>query len=560
MVVPVKCVKCNGNINADEDIIKYQDGQICRKCINNLIINKQTEILWHIILSNIKKMPLKAMLAQGVECVNITDNSIELIFKHKSMARLLKNSSDKKQDLCNTINFIYNNNNNIKIILKSCDVVNVNQAVDLKDDIRNKSKALDGNFDLNGEFNIQPKKVNYSLFDAILNAFCAILIACFVVLFIDTQEFYVLIIATIITATFFNYCNFLSYKKKFAKANEASVNKIRNMEKTFRDILHYNNVVDTINSSLKDNITDTIKYSANLISDIETIKYELSAKFLANKKRPAYEEAKRIKELRKETKLYINEYKRMRYEYDILFSLFPELENYIEYYSTEKSETIKEIKENYDYVQSWISKDEYDSLDENARNQLALDKYIESRKKSKWAIGRDYEMFIGYEYEQKGYKVTYTGITDRLEDKGRDLIAQKDNEILIIQCKNWSKYKEIHENHICQLFGTTVQYNIENNSLFKATPVFITSATLSDTALKFAEYLGVRVIQNKKFEEFPRIKCNINNKEKIYHLPFDQQYDRTIIGDQKGEFFAWTVQEAVDKGFRRAKKYFYAKQ
>ena len=169
-------------------------------------------------------------------------------------------------------------------------------------------------------------------------------------------------------------------------------------------------------------------------------------------------------------------------------------------------------------------------------------------------------MFIGHEYEKKGYKVTYTGITDRLEDKGRDLIAQKDNEILIIQCKNWSKYKEIHENHICQLFGTTVQYNIENNLLFKATPVFITSATLSETALKFAEYLGVQIIQNKKLEEFPRIKCNINNKEKIYHLPFDQQYDKIIVGDQKGEFFAWTVQEAVDKGFRRAKKYFYVKQ
>ena len=74
-------------------------------------------------------------------------------------------------------------------------------------------------------------------------------------------------------------------------------------------------------------------------------------------------------------------------------------------------------------------------------------------------------------------------------------------------------------------------------------------------------WIGCRaIIQNKKLEEFPRIKCNINNKEKIYHLPFDQQYDRTIIGDQKGEFFAWTIQEAVDKGFRRAKKYFYVKQ
>ena len=313
-------------------------------------------------------------------------------------------------------------------------------------------------------------------------------------------------------------------------------------------------------SNIRKDLKKSFSHIGEFISDVKLFEYELASKYLDTKCHPAHKKAKDVRELKQKTKEYIKEYKLMRYEYDMLFSLFPELENYLEYYSAEKSETIEEVKENYDYVQSWISKDEYSSLDENTRNQLALDRYIESRKKSKWAIGRDYEMFIGHEYEQKGYKVTYTGITDRLEDKGRDLIAQKDNEILIIQCKNWSKYKEIHENHICQLFGTTVQYNIENNLLFKATPVFVTSATLSETALRFAEYLGVRVIQNKKLEEFPRIKCNINNKEKIYHLPFDQQYDKTIVGDQKGEFFAWTVQEAVDKGFRRAKKYFYVKQ
>lgn len=314
------------------------------------------------------------------------------------------------------------------------------------------------------------------------------------------------------------------------------------------------------NSNLRKDFKKSFKNMGEFISDIKLYVYDIASKYFDTKSHPAHKKAQDVRELKQKTKEYIKEYKLMRYEYDMLFSLFPELENYLEYYSAKKAETIEEFKENYDYVQSWISKNEYSSLDENTRNQLALDRYIESRKKSKWAIGRDYEMFIGHEYEQKGYKVTYTGITDRLEDKGRDLIAQKDNEILIIQCKNWSKYKEIHENHICQLFGTTVQYNIENNSLFKATPVFITSATLSKTALKFAEYLGVQVIQNKKLEKFPRIKCNINNKEKIYHLPFDQQYDRTIIGDQKGEFFAWTVQEAVDKGFRRAKKYFYVKQ
>jgi hypothetical protein len=50
------------------------------------------------------------------------------------------------------------------------------------------------------------------------------------------------------------------------------------------------------------------------------------------------------------------------------------------------------------------------------------------------------------------------------------------------------------------------------------------------------------------------IKCNINqsSKEKIYHLPFDQQYDRTKIIPSSGEFYAATVAEAEKKGFRRA--------
>lgn len=345
---------------------------------------------------------------------------------------------------------------------------------------------------------------------------------------------------------------YINYINKIKEEFNHSINELSEENENFKKS-------HNLKKYIKENFSNGSKYLAEMISDIETIDFDLLSKYLKTKKHPALKKAKDIQDLKNKYKELKIKERSMRYEYDMLFSLFPELENYLEFYSINESNTIEEIKENYDYVKKWISKEEYNSLDENTRNQLALNRYIESRKKSKWAIGRDYEMFIAHEYEEKGYKVTYTGITERLEDKGRDLIAEKDNETLIIQCKNWSKYKEIHENHICQLFGTTVQYNIENNSLFKATPVFITSATLSNTALKFAEYLGVKVIQNKKLEEFPRIKCNINNNEKIYHLPFDQQYDRTIIGDHKGEFFAWTVEEAVNKGFRRAKKYFYTK-
>lgn len=90
-------------------------------------------------------------------------------------------------------------------------------------------------------------------------------------------------------------------------------------------------------------------------------------------------------------------------------------------------------------------------------------------------------------------------------------------------------------------------------SQFKIIPVFVTTTNISNTAMRFAKKLGVKVIIMEYNDDFPRIKCNINQStnEKIYHLPFDQQYDTTKI-EHEGEFYARTVREAVSKGFRRA--------
>lgn len=39
---------------------------------------------------------------------------------------------------------------------------------------------------------------------------------------------------------------------------------------------------------------------------------------------------------------------------------------------------------------------------------------------------------------------------------------------------------------------------------------------------------------------------------RVYHLPFDQQYDRTVIDPSQGEFYGDCVKSASAKGFRRA--------
>ena len=134
----------------------------------------------------------------------------------------------------------------------------------------------------------------------------------------------------------------------------------------------------------------------------------------------------------------------------------------------------------------------------------------------------------------------------------------------IIQCKYSKKEKEIHVNHLYQLFGTTIHYQIYRDStrelsLFeekdKIISEFWTSAHLDAEAKAAATYLGITVVEGHPLDRsYPCIKCNysFSRGEKIYHLPFDQQYDRTKIEDETYECYVATVAEAEAKGYRRA--------
>lgn len=71
-------------------------------------------------------------------------------------------------------------------------------------------------------------------------------------------------------------------------------------------------------------------------------------------------------------------------------------------------------------------------------------------------------------------------------------------------------------------------------------------------AKQIANRLNVSIRNVPLNKNFPLIKCNIGKDgHKIYHLPFDQQYFTTKI-EKPGEFYAKTVREAENAGFRRA--------
>lgn len=256
--------------------------------------------------------------------------------------------------------------------------------------------------------------------------------------------------------------------------------------------------------------------------------------------------------------------KEIEYKYNYILSLFPDLEKYVD------SESLQwQSEEDVEYVdrrQGYLSKEEWEQLSDTEKSQRALDNYNERRKLTNTQVGRDYEEYIAHLFREKlkGCNVTMFGEERGLADLGRDLIVRDKTKVYIVQCKRWSSEKVIREKHIMQLFGSTIEYCWETKQAGMhplevvgktVIPVFVATTDLSETATKFAERLGV-VVEKQPIGEYPQIKCNIGKEgEKIYHLPFDQQYNRTIILRENGEFMAWTVEEAENAGFRRAKKH-----
>jgi len=283
--------------------------------------------------------------------------------------------------------------------------------------------------------------------------------------------------------------------------------------------------------------------------------------FLKYKDKPAIKAGEIVAEYGRLRRKAEKENKILRYIIDNYESLFPslvELREETDEITEEDRQLMSEYTEDelQDEVTRYITKVEYRKLPSIEKNQLALDRYWK-RPKSKWHIGKIYERYVGYLYEQKGYSVDYVGIAKGFEDLGRDIIAQKGNEFIVIQCKNWSKFKTIFEKHIFQFFGTVFQYKDENK-MKNVKAIFYTTTKLSDLARRFADELNIKLVENDKIPtNYACIKCNISGLggTKIYHLPFDQQYDNVKIETKKGEFYCSTVKEAEDKGFRRAYRY-----
>ena len=109
------------------------------------------------------------------------------------------------------------------------------------------------------------------------------------------------------------------------------------------------------------------------------------------------------------------------------------------------------------------------------------------RMKEQKEKGLEFEKFVAGHFKLDGYEIVLNGVKRGKKDKGIDIVCTKDNELILIQCKNWkedSKYK-IKHTHLKEFIGNCTVYVNDNNLLDRNTKLkFITSNYVLDASAK----------------------------------------------------------------------------
>ena len=135
--------------------------------------------------------------------------------------------------------------------------------------------------------------------------------------------------------------------------------------------------------------------------------------YLQAKPHPAFTAAEKVREIAAQKRTLQQQCKLQEYQLTLYETIFPWLSDFKEISSEDlqqfaESEIAPESE--YSSLKKWLSPQEYRSLSSADRLQLALERYSK-RQKSNWQIGIEYERYVGYCYEKKGYRVRYNGAT-----------------------------------------------------------------------------------------------------------------------------------------------------
>ena len=144
--------------------------------------------------------------------------------------------------------------------------------------------------------------------------------------------------------------------------------------------------------------------------------------------------------------------------------------------ASEIADDLKELSENGSIVLETNHLEDAEAellgrvVDENSirDHQEALDQFRQNRL-TNIEVGRLYERYVGYLYEQDGWQVAFKGAVDGFDDLGRDLICIKGDEHLVVQAKCWSRRKKIPVKCVYQLHASTLHYRMSYRKILRET-------------------------------------------------------------------------------------------
>ena len=194
---------------------------------------------------------------------------------------------------------------------------------------------------------------------------------------------------------------------------------------------------------------------ASAYDDYLNIKDMAMENHLRHKQHPAAKKADDYRQISKERREAVKAAKVSKYLIDYCRFLAPWLDEYIGMDAEELDKIIKDIHSSWEKIEEEFDEEvkrqtgprKWEALTPTERLQRKLDWYWGKPNKTNWQIGRDYERYIGYLYEQNGWYVYYHG-KKGYEDLGRDLVCKKGKSVEIVQCKYWAKERTIHEKHV----------------------------------------------------------------------------------------------------------------
>ncbi len=118
---------------------------------------------------------------------------------------------------------------------------------------------------------------------------------------------------------------------------------------------------------------------------------------------------------------------------------------------------------------------------------VATDKKGSALRNMSW---REFEMLVGEAFRMKGFVVTETGGGG--SDGGIDLELRKDNELFLVQCKQWRAYK-VSVNIVRELFGVMAAQGATGGFV-------VTSGVFTSDARHFAEGRNITLIDGAELQ------------------------------------------------------------